>query len=63
MRKTRTAAAFALALFLASASSSFAAVYRDRGQDPDGAPTPMQRIVQVVKKIVKSLDSIIIPRP
>jgi hypothetical protein len=63
MQKTRTGAAFALFLFLAT--SSFAAVDRDRdrGQDPNGAPTPIQRIVQLIKKIVKPLDAVIIPRP
>lgn len=63
MQKTRTAAAFALFLFIASATSSFAAVNRDHGQDPSGALTPIQRIVQVIKKVVKSLDAVIIPRP
>ena len=63
MQKTRAAAAFVLFLFLASATSSFAAVNRDHGQDPSGAPNPIQRIVQLIKKIVKPLDAITVPRP
>ncbi len=72
MRKSKTAAVFALFLFIASSVSAFGAVRRDIGQDPSGvispviSPTqisPIHWIVKVIKKIVKPLDEIYVPRP
>lgn len=63
MQKNKTAAAFTLFMFLAAATPSFAMVNRDNGQDPGGAPTPIQLIVKLIKKIVRPFEAVIVPRP
>jgi hypothetical protein len=63
MQKNRATLPFVLFLIVCSAVPSFGAVNRDHGQDPNGAISPIQRIVQLIKKIVKPLDQIIVPRP
>jgi hypothetical protein len=63
MRVHRTAVCFALFVFLASAAPSFAAADRDRGRDPKERIGPIERVIQVIKRIVKPLEDISIPRP
>ena len=62
MRVQKTAATFALIAFLASAAPSFA-VERDRSRDPKEGIGPIERVIQIIKRIVKPFDDISIPRP
>lgn len=64
MRVQKTAATFALVVFLASAAPSFAKVVdRERGRDPKEGIGPIERVIQIIKRIVKPLDEVSIPRP
>jgi hypothetical protein len=62
MRVQKTAATFALLAFLASAAPSFAGLCRTRDQAKEGTG-PIQRVIHIIKRIVKPLDIISIPRP
>ena len=59
MRIKKSAAAFALFVFLAAAPSFAGMVDRERGKDP----SVIDRVVQLIKRIVRPLDVISIPRP
>jgi hypothetical protein len=62
MRICKTAATFSLVVFLASALPLFA-VERHRGRDPKESIGPIERVIQIIKRIVKPLDQIAIPHP
>jgi hypothetical protein len=64
MQVQKTAASFALIVLFASAVPSFAAADRDRGRDPKEGIGPIERVIQIIKRIiVKPLEEISIPHP
>ncbi len=64
MQRTRTAAVFALLLFVLSSTPSFA---MQRSRDLPGDEGPIDRIVRFIERItnplVHVLDDIVIPKP